>query len=348
MVQRAILETRAAVRRALEQWLADPGAARREAPASPLVLVALSGGADSLALAAATAYEAPRSGLRAGAVVVDHGLQSGSETVAARAAEQAAGLGLDPVLVERVAVSGEGGDGPEAAARSARYAVFARSAERTGAAAILTAHTRDDQAEQVLLALVRGSGSRSLSGIPARRALDAGGSEGAVILRPFLGEQPAVTRAVTEEACAELGIEPWRDPHNDDDAYTRVRVRRSVLPALERELGPGIAGALARTADLAREDADALDALAEETLEEIVEHAEAGISVSISALAANLPALRHRIIRLVARAEFGAQLSREHTRAVARLVTDWRGQGPVDVPGASVRREAGRLVFRAR
>ncbi|GAB2565920.1 tRNA lysidine(34) synthetase TilS [Leucobacter ruminantium] len=346
MVQRAVLETRASARRALRGWLTEraPEAGRGASP--PLVLVALSGGADSLALAAAVAYEAPRVGLRPGAVVVDHGLQRESASVAAGAAEQAAALGLDPVHVERVRVEGERGEGPEAAARDARYAAFARVAGRTRAAAILTAHTRDDQAEQVLLALARGSGLRSIAGIPQRRPLP--GSEGAIVLRPFLGERPAITRQTTLAACGELGLEYWRDPHNGDPVYARVRVRERVLPELERELGPGIAAALARSADLARDDADALDALAEETLEEIVEHAEAGIAVSLAALAANPPALRHRMIRTIARAEFGVQLSREHTLAVARLVTDWRGQGPIDVPGASVRRELGRLVFTAR
>lgn len=360
MVQRAVLETRLAVRRALAGWLRDRGASgagvaagtEPAAPSSgsgsaPLALVALSGGADSLALAAATAYEARGAGIRAGAVVVDHGLQAGSGDTAARAAEQAAELGLEPVLLRRVEVARDRGDGPESAAREARYAAFAAAAAEAGAAAILTAHTRDDQAEQVLLGIARGSGSRSLAGIPQLRAL-AGSATGPVILRPFLGERPAVTRAITEGACAEQGLQPWHDPHNDDLAYTRVRVRRLVLPVLERELGPGVAESLARTADLAREDADALDALAEETLEEIVEHAEAGIAVSLAALAANPPALRHRIIRAVARAEFGVQLSREHTLAVAGLVTAWRGQGPIDVPGASVRREGGRLVFTAR
>ncbi|WP_449281783.1 tRNA lysidine(34) synthetase TilS [Leucobacter sp.] len=363
MVQRALLETRLAVRRALAAGFGGcegpdgrgpagaSAASGRDSGSAPLVLVALSGGADSLALAAAAAYEAPGAAMRAGAVIVDHGLQEGSRDVAARAAEQASALGLDPVLVRRVDVARDRGDGPESAARDARYAAFAEVAAEVGAAAILTAHTRDDQAEQVLLGIARGSGIRSLAGIPPLRELagaGAGSGTPPVILRPFLGERPAVSRAVTEEACAEQGLRPWRDPHNDDPAYTRVRVRRRVLPVLEGELGPGVAESLARTADLAREDADALDALAEETLEEIVEHAEAGIAVSVAALAANPPALRHRIIRAVARAEFGVQLSREHTLAVAELVTAWRGQGPIDVPGASVERVRGRLVFTAR
>src|SRR5690606_20312838 len=112
---------------------------------SDLVLVALSGGADSLALAAATAFEAPRAHLRAGAVIVDHGLQAASTEVAERAAEQARALGLDPVVVVRVQVGSAGG--PEAAARDARYAALVETIQTTDAAALLLGHTLDDQAE---------------------------------------------------------------------------------------------------------------------------------------------------------------------------------------------------------
>jgi tRNA(Ile)-lysidine synthase len=300
-----------------------------------LLLVALSGGPDSLALAAATAFEAPRAGLRAGAVIVDHGLQPGSAEVAARAAEQATALGLDPVLVKRVEVA-EGPDagGPEAAARAARYAALDVARDDTGCVAILLGHTLDDQAETVLLGLARGAGAASLHGMaPVSGAF----------LRPFLG----IRRATTESACVDAGLEPWNDPQNADPAFSRVRVRGTVLPVLERELGPGIAEALARTAEQLREDGDALDHLVEETIEEIVEHAEAGIAISVGALAANPPALRNRIIRFVVWSEFGVSLSRERTLAVAELVTDWHGQKGVHLPGIRVVRTAGKLVFSA-
>src|SRR5690606_16509861 len=192
----------------------------------PLVLVALSGGADSLALAAATAFEAPRAGIRAGAIVVDHGLQEGSDAVAARAAEQARTLGLEPVLVTRVEVGTAGG--PEAAAREARYAAILAAVTETGASAALLAHTPDDQAETVLLGLARGSGGASLMGMDA----DAG-----TLRRPLLG----IRRATTRQACLDEGLEPWHDPHNLDPTYARVRVRERVLPVLEAELGPGVA-----------------------------------------------------------------------------------------------------------
>ncbi|GIT79751.1 tRNA(Ile)-lysidine synthase [Leifsonia sp. LS1] len=311
----------------------DDHGPQRPRPLAPgaLVLVGLSGGADSLALAAATAFEAPRAGFRAGAVVVDHGLQHGSAEIAERAAAQARALGLDPVLIERVEVAGEGG--PEAAARTARHAAFDRARAATGAERVLLGHTLDDQAETVLLGLARGSGPGSLQGmLPDTGAL----------LRPFLGLRREATRAF----CADSGLEPWDDPHNDDTAYRRVRVRNSVLPVLERELGPGVAEALARTAEQLREDDEALDGLALEWALELVSQTDDGaVALDVRGLAADPPALRQRIIRLVVSAEFGVSLSRAHTLAVAELITDWHGQGPLSLPGVRVVRQNGLLTF---
>ena len=301
-------------------------------PAHTLVLVALSGGPDSLALAAATAFEAARAGIRAGAVIVDHGIQSGSEDVARRAADQARALGLDPVLVTRITVGTDGG--PEAAARSARYAALEDAATETGASAILLGHTLDDQAETVLLGLARGSGATSLHGMA--------GSSG-LYLRPLL----EIRRATTVQFCHDAGLEPWTDPQNDDEAFARVRVRKTVLPMLERELGPGIAEALARTAASLREDGEALDHFAEEIAEELADLAESGISLPVRALASNPPALRQRLIRLAVESEFHVSLSRAQTLEVARLVTDWHGQKPLDLPGVRVERQGGLLLFSA-
>ena len=322
----AIADLRRASRVAFD-GLASPGLTQ------PLVLVALSGGPDSLALAAAVAFEAPRAGLRAGAVVVDHGLQNGSADVAARAAQQARDLGLAPVLIERVVVAATGG--PEAAARAARYAALERAASEFGAAAVFLAHTLDDQAEPVLLGLARGSGAASLQGMAAVRGR---------YRRPLLG----IRRATTVQACADAGLEPWTDPQNADPAFARVRVRVSVLPLLERELGPGVAEALARTAEQLREDSDALDTFADELVEDLADHVEAGISLDVPALTTNPPALRQRLIRLAVSSEFGVALSRAQTLEVARLVTDWHGQDSVDLPGVRVVRRGGRLHFEAR
>ncbi len=311
-------------RRAVREALAD-------LPERSLVLVALSGGPDSLALAAALAFEAPRLGLRAGAITVDHGLQAESASVAQRAAQAARDLGLDPVRVERVHVAGPGG--PEAAARDARYAALERSARELGAAAVLLGHSLDDQAETVLLGLARGSGTLSIAGMAP--VMDG------LYRRPLLG----LRRAALAQACTDQGLEPWRDPHNDDERFARVRVRRSILPHLEEHLDAGIVEALARTAAIAREDAEALDHMVEEVAEDLAELAEAGCSLSVAGLAANPPALRHRLIRLVVRNEFGASISRTQTLEVARLVTDWHGQGPVHLPGVRVERAGARIVF---
>jgi tRNA(Ile)-lysidine synthase len=336
----AIADIRRAVRASLSGSSSSPSERIETSPtpgggldgASDLVLVALSGGPDSLALAAATAFEARRAGLRAGAVVVDHGLQKGSADVAAAAARQASTLGLDPVLVRTVVVGAEGG--PEAAARTARYAALASAAAETGATAVLLGHTLDDQAETVLLGLARGSGATSLHGMAARAG---------VYRRPLL----AIRRAQTEAFCVDSGLEPWTDPHNSDASYARVRARTSVLPVLERELGPGIAEALARTADQLREDSDALDHFAEEIAEELADIAEAGISLPVAALEANPAALRQRLIRLAVASEFHIALSRTQTLEVARLVTDWHGQAALDLPGVRVERRAGLLIFSA-
>lgn len=309
----------------------------RDLAGGSLVLVGLSGGADSLALAAATAFVAPRLGLRAGAVVVDHGLQPGSAEVARAAAEAAARLGLDPVRVVAADVQQEG-SGPEAAARIARYAALTAAAEEEGAVAVLLGHTRDDQAETVLLGLARGSGARSLSGMPARSGL---------VRRPLLH----LTREQTERVCTVHGLSPWRDPHNDDPRFTRSRLR-SVVPLLERALGPGTTAALARSADLLRDDADALDRWAQEVWPSVVlaapDRGRGTVELDVDALAGLVPAVRRRVLRRAA-TRAGARpgaLAAVHLAALEALVVDWHGQGPVHLPGGPRGlRRCGRLTL---
>jgi tRNA(Ile)-lysidine synthase len=314
-----------------------PGeAAARPQPDVRLVLAACSGGPDSLALAAALAFEAPRLGLRAGAVTVDHGLQPGSTEQSVRVAAILRKLGLDPVACLRAEVTGRGDGaaypGPEAAARHARYAVIEAAAAEYGAAAVLLGHTLDDQAETVLLGLARGSGARSLAGMRA-----ASGR----YLRPLLG----LRRAQTIAACAAQGLDPWEDPHNADPAYARTRVRQQILPLMEELLGPGIAEALARTADGLRADADALDALARETAERLA-NADGGLEVT--ALAELPAAIRTRLLRraAIAAGAPAGSLSAGHVAQLDALVTAWRGQRGTDLPGGlrCVRRY-GRLQF---
>jgi tRNA(Ile)-lysidine synthase len=309
-------------------------AVRAQLPERGTVLVGLSGGADSLALAAATAFEAKRAGLGAGAVIVDHGLQTGSAAVARVAADHAMTLGLDPVLVVSVSVMDAAGEGPEAAARDARYAAFDAALTDTGAVALLLGHTLDDQAETVLLGLARGSGARSLQGMAAVNGR---------YRRPLLG----IRRSQTRQACLDAGLAAWVDPQNADPRYARVRVRERVLPVMETELGPGVAEALARTAEALREDADALDALIPALVTALRERNDSGVGIAVAGLADEPAALRSRIIRALVFDDFGVTLERSHTVAVARLVTHWHGQKALDLPGVRVERQGGTLVFSA-
>ena len=266
--------------------------------------VALSGGPDSLALTAAAATALPTT-----ALIVDHGLQSGSAAVAQTAKRQAMTLGCVAARVVRVQVGSAGG--PEAAARTARYAAL--DAARAGAP-VLLAHTLDDQAETVLLGLGRGSGARSIAGM---RPCDP------PWYRPLLG----VRRTSTVAACAELGLTAWNDPHNDDLRFTRVRLRAEVLPLLEDVLGGGVAEALARTAAALREDTDALDRLAEQDLAA----ARSGPGLAVAGIKDLPAALRRRVIRAWLLSGGAAGLTDHQIRAVDALVTAWRGQGGVAV-----------------
>ena len=285
-----------------------------------LSLAAVSGGADSLALAVA-ASQLPGD---FGAVIVDHGLQAGSAQVAVRAAGQCRELGLEPVLVLRVDTRPD-----EASARTARYEAFDRALQSTGAQRILLGHTRDDQAEQVLLGLLRGSGTRSLAGMPAVRGSYA---------RPLLD----LSRQDTEQICVGAGLEYWEDPSNTDTSYRRNLVRSEILPYLRGQLGEHIPQALARTAQLAAADADALDQWAGRAW---AEH-----GTNLKSLADLPPAVASRVLRLAA-ADAGARnLGRERTAALCALAgvgtEKSKSAGPVQLEGKiSAYRRSPVIVF---
>jgi tRNA(Ile)-lysidine synthase len=300
----------AAVRLAVRRGLVDVG--------DHAVLVACSGGADSLALVAATVFEARTMPWHVVGVTVDHGLQEGSAVHAAAVVDQMAGLGVDETASARVQVTGTG-QGPEAAAREARYAVLAEMAERMGSGVVLLGHTMDDQAETVLLGLTRGSGGRSLAGM--RRAFHP-------YRRPLLD----LTRAQTEAACRAEGIGYWSDPHNGDPRFTRARVRHRVLPVLEAELGPGVAVALARTADQLREDTLALDDVADRVYREVTDGDGA---VGCARLRRELAGVLHRVLRLAAlrAGSPGGDLFRVHVVAMGELVTGPAAPRQVQLPG---------------
>jgi tRNA(Ile)-lysidine synthase len=308
------------------------GFAAAELGEGDLVLVACSGGADSLALAAAIGFEAPRAGLRAGAVIIDHGLQANSAAVAQRAAEQCRELGLEPVAVRQASVQ-VGRTGLEAAAREARYAELEAARSQLGARVVALGHNLNDQAETVLLGLTRGSGLRSLAGMQ--------GVSGCW-LRPFLG----LSRELLETSCRDQGITFWSDPHNADSAFTRVRLRK-LLAELEFEVGPGIAEALAKTAQQLREAEQVIAAEASK-LEQLARAGGSGRSLryQVSVLAQALPALRKRALQLAAQRAGGHDLNAAHLDAADALVSNWHGQKSLSLPGITVGREGEQIVFK--
>ena len=315
----AVAACRRGVRRALDGL--EPG---------DRVVVACSGGADSLALLAAAVHEARGLAVRVIGATVDHGLQDGSAERAEQVVAAMATLGADETVSARVQVEG-GGRGPEAAAREARYAVLEELAERVGARRVLLGHTLDDQAETVLLGLTRGSGGRSIAGM--RPAFDA-------FVRPLLD----VRRSETEAACEAAGISWWEDPHNVDPRFTRSRVRHQVMPVLERELGPGVAETLARTAAQLRPDMEALDRMAAER------HAALATDdgLPLEQLHRLDEAIASRVLRLAALAAGAraSELFHVHVRALVDLAAG-ELSGQVQLPGhVTAERHAGHVRFR--
>jgi tRNA(Ile)-lysidine synthase len=221
------------------------------------VVVGCSGGADSLTLLAV----ACDAGLDPIAVHVDHGLRASSATEGEVVAAAAATLGA---RAERREVDVAPGGNLEARARDARYAALEEVAAADAAGAVLVGHTADDQAETVLLALLRGSGAAGLAGMPLRRG---------PIVRPLL----RVRRAETEACCRALGLEPVRDPTNDDRAYRRAWIRHEVLPLLERGAARDLVPVLNRQADVLRDESDYLDELARAVWPHDLEHPSARV-----------------------------------------------------------------------
>jgi tRNA(Ile)-lysidine synthase len=317
-------DVRRAVREALETLQLKPDS---------LLLVACSGGPDSLALASAVAFEAPRLNLRAGAVVVDHNLQQGSAEVANRAAEQCESFGLEPVVLKQVNVS-QSGEGLEAAARSARYAALAEARVELGAQLVMTGHSLEDQAETVMLGLARGSGLKSISGMPtfdSERKL----------LRPLLG----VERETLKQSLRDQGIDFWEDPHNQDPSFARVRVR-NLLSTLESELGPGFVQGLSRSAEIAATADDFIAAQAAKLEKRIrVGQGSKAVSYPISELELLHPAILAQLIKLVCERAGAKGVSLVQVETISRLISDWHGQKPTQLSGITVERVKDHLVF---
>jgi tRNA(Ile)-lysidine synthase len=293
------------------------------------LLIAVSGGADSLALAAACEFEAKKLGLKIAAAVIDHSLQKNSDKVAAQTAKTLATLGFEEVIVKKVSVGKAGG--PEAAARTARYTALETIRQQTKSTFVVLGHTASDQAETVLLGLVRGSGAKSLSGMSEKTG---------VLLRPLLG----IERATTEAFCKDSGIKYWSDPQNQDKKYLRVLIRKHILPFLEKQLGGSVAKSLIRTADQLREDDLFLEKETEKSFKKCAKVSASGISFDAKALEKLPAAILNRVIKKALDA-FGSESSRTHVLAVSDLVLSWHGQKPLALPGVRVVRKGNTITF---
>ena len=293
------------------------------------LLIAVSGGADSLALAAACEFEAKKLGLKIAAAVIDHSLQKNSDKVAAQTAKTLATLGFEEVIVKKVSVGKAGG--PEAAARTARYSALETIRQQTKSTFVVLGHTASDQAETVLLGLVRGSGSKSLSGMSEKTG---------VLLRPLLG----IERATTEAFFKDSGIKYWSDPQNQNKKYLRVLIRQHVLPFLEKMLGGSVAAALVRTSDQLREDNTYLDSQAGKSFKKCAKVSSSSISFDAKALEKLPAAILNRVIKKALDA-FGSESSRTHVLAVSDLVLSWHGQKPLALPGVRVVRKGNTITF---
>ena len=293
------------------------------------LLIAVSGGADSLALAAACEFEAKKLGVKIAAAVIDHSLQNNSDKVAAQTSKTLASLGFEEVVVKKIAVGKAGG--PEAAARTARYTALETLRQKTKSHFIVLGHTSSDQAETVLLGLVRGSGSKSLSGMSEKTG---------VLLRPLLG----IERATTEAFCKDSGIKYWSDPQNKDEKFLRVMIRKHVLPFLEKQLGGSVAASLVRTSDQLREDNTYLESQADKSFKKYAKVSGSGISFDAKAIEKLPAAIVNRVIKK-ALDGFGSESSRTHVLAVSDLVLSWHGQKPLTLPGVRVVRKGNTISF---
>ena len=293
------------------------------------ILVAVSGGADSLALAAACEFEAKKLGLKLAAAVIDHSLQKGSDKVAAQTSRTLALLGFEETVVKQVSVGKTGG--PEAAARTARYTALETLRQKTKSHFIVLGHTSSDQAETVLLGLVRGSGSKSLSGMSERSGF---------LLRPLLG----IDRTTTEAFCKDSGINYWLDPQNNDEKFLRVMIRKRILPFLEKQLGGSVAASLVRTSDQLREDNAYLESQALKSFKRCAKVSATGISFDAKALEKLPAAILNRVIKK-ALDGFGSESSRTHVLAVSDLVLSWHGQKPLALSGVRVVRKGNNITF---
>ena len=285
------------------------------------LIAAVSGGADSSAMLWLLRDTQQRHGWRVRAAHVDHGIQTAEVRRSFRCAVQRLcaqlGVPLDILEADAPADADRSGDGLEAAARRVRYQALSELALERGAPIVAAAHTRDDQAETVLLHILRGSGLDGLSGMAIRRSL----ADGVDLVRPML----QLSRADSEAVCRAIGVEPVHDPANDSSVHTRNRIRQSLLPLL-REFNPNAASRLAQLAQLASDERALLDQITQDALES----ARNADALDRRALLSLPDALRARVVRLFCR-EQSIELTSERTAAALAVITS--GHGVVELPG---------------
>ncbi len=305
-------------------------------PAGSRVAVALSGGADSVALLNVLCEIAESEGFRVvGVAHLNHllrGLAADADEDFCR--ELASRLGL-PIDVERVDVAGVAADARisfEQAGHAARYEFFERAASRLGASAVAVAHTKDDQAETFLLRLFRGAGPRGLAAMYPRSG---------IVVRPVIDSSRADVRAFVRRRHLEFR----EDASNEDRAIPRNRIRHELLPLLERRFAPGIVDVLDRAATIAREDADYLDAAAARAAARFIVPTAQGVELHADALMREPPAIARRVIRIAQQTAAGDRfVGFDAVEAVLRFVVS-KTKGQLDLPGHRVNRRGGALVL---
>ena len=298
------------------------------------VSVACSGGADSLALASAALFEGNRADINVIACIVNHNLQEGSMEVALRTKRVLTEIGFDVVEIMDVHIQ-QNSLGMEAAARNARYGALTEFATKHNVALTMLGHTLDDQAETVLLGLARGSGAKSIAGMPTLSPDDK-------YLRPLLG----ITRKETVAYCEDVGLDYWSDPQNLDTKFSRVKVRLNVLPVLEEEIGPGIASALSRTAEILQDDLEYLEAQADDAFKEITTTTNNSVVIDTEGLEKLPKALATRVIHK-SLSLLGTEPAKVQIDAVMELVTNWHGQKPLTLPSVRVERKGKEIILKS-
>ena len=302
---------------------------------APLVLVACSGGRDSLALTALSSIVCASRGLRCGVVIVDHHIQPNSTQVAGEAAKRCiqAGINEKYVFIKSVQVK-DSGEGEESAARFARYEAIIEVAKIQNATVVLLAHTANDQAETVLIGLKDSAGLEAVAGMKAVTL-----RQNVRFARPLI----ELTRNQTTGICEDLGISWWDDPTNGDTSAQnlelcenyplRSRIRHTLMPYISRFLQADMVTILSRGADFAQDDLDYINSKVDEAYETILQANEKSQEIVLDAkkLAQYHPSIRRRVIARALTAlllRFGAS----HIKAIDELCVNWHGQKPISLP----------------